>query len=149
MIHLVNDIVQTYSKNYRESMSVAISDISTTNSQLENASSTRVNDVLYGLMNTQDKLTELSKLIGMLRFASDGKDLYQIAETQDEIAMLAMQLPESYHIRQLMEIIKDPTKHGSGLAELYMDRCYKLLTEDYLLVEEIENKIRDIQSKPQ
>ena len=39
--------------------------------------------------------------------------------------------------------------HNTGLAELYMERCYKLSTEDYLLVEEIENKIRNIQAQSQ
>ncbi|MBH52595.1 MAG: hypothetical protein CL785_05565 [Chloroflexi bacterium] len=149
MIHLVNDIVQTYSKGYRENMSKTIGDINTNNPQLQNEKSSRVNDVLYELMSTQDKLTELTKLIGMLKFAIDGNDNFQINEIQDEITMLARRLPESYHINELVEIIKDPTMHNTGLAELYMERCYKLSTEDYLLVEEIENKIRNIQAQSQ
>ena len=130
-------------------MSKTIGDINTNNPQLKNEISSRVNDVLYELMSTQDKLTELTKLIGMLKFAIDGNDNFQIKEIQDEITMLARRLPESYHINELVEIIKDPTMHNTGLAELYMERCYKLSTEDYLLVEEIENKIRNIQAQSQ
>ena len=95
------------------------------------------------------RTSELTKLIGMLKFAIDGNDNFQIKEIQDEITMLARRLPESYHINELVEIIKDPTMHNTGLAELYMERCYKLSTEDYLLVEEIENKIRNIQAQSQ
>ena len=149
VIHMVNDIVQSYSKSYRETMSINLGDINTTNASLVSENSARVNDVLYELMSTQDKLTELTKLIGMLGFAIDGKDNYQITEIQEEITMLARRLPESYHIDELVETIKDTTKHNSGLAELYMDRCYKLSTEDYLLVEEIETKIRNIKAKTQ
>ena len=59
------------------------------NDALEELEGLGINDVLYELMSDSDKLGELSKLIGRLRFAVDGSDDNLTEETESEIAIVA------------------------------------------------------------
>ena len=82
----VSEAVQSYSEQYAQ-----ITGSSTEGGeapiieQEEEAEGLAVSDVIYGLMSDSDKLSELSKLIGRLRFAVDGSDDRLITETESEI----------------------------------------------------------------
>ena len=60
-----------------------------------------VNDVLFSFMSESDKLSELSRLLGRLRFAVEGADGPAAAEVGEEIAALARHLPEEFQVAQL------------------------------------------------
>src|ERR671914_2024365 len=45
----------------------------------------QVNEVLFSLMSENDKLTELSRLLGKLRFAQEGRDTVVMREVTEEI----------------------------------------------------------------
>jgi hypothetical protein len=105
-----------------------------------------VNEVLFELMGERDRLAELAKLIGQLRFGVEGNDARQIQEAEDEIAILGRFLPERYQIDALLKSAKDPSRNGGDLAQLYLERCYKLADEDYTSLQDIEERIRVIES---
>ncbi len=105
-----------------------------------------VEDVLYGLMNDRDKLAELAKLLGKLRYAVDGSDAAAVEETVAEIGALAAHLPEKYRIDALVDAARQPGDKGRRLSELHITRCYRLCDEDYLAVERLDQEINELEA---
>ena len=110
-------------------------------SQAEGEGSERVEHVLYGLMSDRDRLSELSKLVGTMRYATERSDKGLIEETDGSIAALEKLLPEHYWTAKVRAAAKDASPKGAQLAQLYIERCYRLMDENYGAVEEIERKI--------
>ena len=88
----------------------------------------------------------MSKLVGKLRFASEGHEGFYnrslIEEVESEILSLARYLPVNYNIKSLIQSTKLESDSGSVLAQLYLERCYKLYEEDYIELQNIEDKIK-------
>ena len=103
MMEAVNDVVRYYAQMWSEFTQPAIA--AAGSEPEENASS--VNEVLYSLMNAQDRLAELSKLVGSLRFAVEGNDRQTGAELEDEIKVLGRFLPEHYYVPSLLQAVMD------------------------------------------
>lgn len=139
----VNEAVQSYAQIYREHVG-APQDVGA--EQLEAASTDlSVGEVVYSLMSEQDKLSELTKLVGKTRFAVEGKDTRQLEETEAEMRTLARHLPESFQVPRLIEAARLSLEQGPRLAELYLERCYKLRNEDYLGLKSVEEAILELQ----
>lgn len=142
----VNEAVQSYSEQYAQ-----ITGSSTEGGeapivdQQEEAKGLAVSDVIYGLMSDSDKLSELSKLIGRLRFAVDGSDDRLISETETEIALVANHLPQSHNIPQLVEAVKSNDSRSAELADVYLQRSYHLVHEDYAKLTAIEGRIKELE----
>ena len=92
----------------------------------ERDDSYNVNEVLFSFMSESDKLGELSKLLGRMRFAVDGADTAAADEVGVEITVLARHLPENYKVADLLVAAKDNSDRSSQLAKLYIDRCFRL-----------------------
>jgi len=109
-----------------------------------------LSNVLYEFMSEPAKLSELSKLVGKLRFASEEwegfYDRAMIEEVESEILSLSMYLPDKYKIQAVMQSAKLWSDSGSVLTELYLERCYKLYEEDYIELQKIEAKIKWFES---
>ena len=83
-----------------------------------------MNEVLFSLMSEGDKLTELSRLLGKLRFAQEGRDSGMASEASAEITSLGRHLPENFRLAGLLAAAQDNSRKGSQLAQLYLDRCF-------------------------
>jgi hypothetical protein len=105
-----------------------------------------VNEVLFELMSDRDRLGELSKLTGRLRFAVEGSDGREVREAEDEVRVLSRYMPERYQIDSLLRAAKDPSRVGGDLAQLYLERCYRLADEDYPSLQDIEERIRVLEA---
>jgi len=57
---------------------------------------------------------------------------------------LAATLPEKYRAEQLVAAALRSDVEGAQLAELYLQRAYKLLDEDYISIPPIEQRIREL-----
>ncbi len=130
LLQVVNDMQQEYIRLYHQSLEAVIL-----------PGSPSVNELLYEMMGDRDRLGELSKLMGKLRFAADGSDVRLIGETQEEILTLSKFFPEHYRIARLANVAAMPASIGSLLAQLYLERCYKLYEEDYRRLQEVEGEI--------
>ena len=144
LLSLVNEVAQAYGRQY--SASPRISEAAEIGPQPAEPTGASVKEVLYELMGDQDRLSELSRLVGTLRFAVEGNDGRQARELEEEISLLARHLPESYRIETLIEAATTRTREGGDLAQLYLDRCYKLSAEDYATLQGIEERIRALES---
>ena len=142
----INDVVQAYAEDY-----AGIAGSSTVGGETDGDNSNEeseglnINDVLYDLMSDTDKLSELSKLIGRLRFAVDGSDSQLTNETESEIALVARHLPDSHNIPQLVEAVKSNDSRSAELAEVYLQRSYHLVHEEYTQLVAIETRIKDLE----
>ncbi|MGH2506362.1 MAG: hypothetical protein ACRDHZ_02950 [Ktedonobacteraceae bacterium] len=102
-------------------------------------------ELLLQSMNDRQRLAELTKLIGVIRYALGGKDTHLVQETQQRMQRIARQMPEKYRTNELIAAATSQQPHGSRLAELYIERGYKLLDEEYADIPNIERTIRDLQ----
>ncbi len=97
--------------------------------------------VLYRLLSEQERLAELAKLVGKLRYALDCGDRALEQEALLEMHHLVQALPAKYRPEEILTAVRQPGPQGQRLAELYIDRCYRLYHEDYQAVQAIDREI--------
>ena len=116
--------------------------------QPETPSGSSVAELLDSFMTERERISELAKLTGKLRYAMEGRDKSLIDETVKEMGHIAKPLPEKYRVKELIAAALVPTPKGSALSDLYLQRCYKLFEEDYRGLESLELKIKELQAAP-
>lgn len=104
-------------------------------------------DLLIQTMSDRQKLTELGKLVGMARYALEGRDTPLLQDTRRKMQRITSRLAEKYRGNDLVTNAVDPRELGARLAELYLSRAFKLLDEEYADIPAIERSIRDLQDK--
>jgi hypothetical protein len=102
-------------------------------------------ELLIQTMTDRQRLAELGKLVGVARYALEGHDTLQVQETKQRMRRVAQPLADKYRSSELMAAVFDPNERGARLAELYLERAYKLLDEEYAEIPRIERAIRDLQ----
>jgi hypothetical protein len=138
----VNEAVQQYAAMYAQHVGVPNPQLET---EGEDATELGVNDVVYALMSERDRLGELASLVSRLRFAVEGSDAGLIKETEEDISLLSGHLPDNHSVPELVEAVKSTDARGANLAELYLQRCFHLVEEEYRKLTEIEAKIKDLE----
>ena len=90
-------------------------------------------------MTERERLTELTTLTGRLRdsLLDGGPD----PALEREMEALARHLPAKYRPQALVRAARTPGENGRKLADLYLERSFKLLNEDYLDLERIDRAI--------
>lgn len=106
-----------------------------------------VNEVLYSLMSDADRLSELTKLVGKLRYAIDGGEDALATEAESDINLLVSHLPENHKVTRLIESVRAEGATGARLAELYLQRCFHLTREDYVKLGEVEDEINTLEKE--
>lgn len=142
VMNQVNTLVQQYAESY--ALITEDNETEASQSHSESSSTLGINDVLYELMGDKDRLVELAKLIGKLRFAVEGSDQNQVKEVETELNSLAKNLPDRYNIANIIDAAKIQTKSGGELAQLYLERCYLLADEDYSSIKAIDERIEGL-----
>ena len=95
-------------------------------------------------MTDRQRLTELGKLVGTVRYALEGHDAHFLKETQQRMRRVAKLLPDKYRASELLKSATDPSERGARLAQLYLERGFKLLDEEYADNPRIERAIREL-----
>jgi hypothetical protein len=139
---IVSDIAQRYAEMWAERVSQIHSD-GATSAEVDEGE-LDVNAVMYGLMSEQQRLAELTKLAGRLRYAVDGQDKVARNDVLDEIKQLDQHLPEKYDLGGFVEVAQQPGEKGARLAQLYIDRYFKLYDEKYEDVRKIDEEIASL-----
>ena len=151
MMEAVTEAVQEYSRmcGYMEQIATVESSDAPQSpaealAELEDVSF-QVNEVLFSLMSENDKLTELSRLLGKLRFAQEGQDDGMVDEATAEINSLGRHLPDEFNIAALLSAAQDASQRGARLAQLYLDRCFRLSEGDAPAASDLEAEIRSLE----
>ena len=104
-------------------------------------------ELLIQTMTDRERLTELGKLVGVARYALGGHDTSLQQETKRKMQRIAGRLAEKYRGFDLTNAALDPNERGARLAELYLERGFKLLDEEYADIPRIERAIRELQNQ--
>lgn len=99
----------------------------------------------WALMTEKERIGELARLTGQLRYAVDGGDEHLIRATAAQMDKLRAHLPEKYRIGEFLAAARRPGLAGRRLAELYIDRCYKLSNEQYEALGQIDREIAELE----
>ena len=142
LLGLVNDVITWYVDLYTEKAEAKIP----APVEQGEADELSVNDVLYGLMSDQDKLSELTRLVGRLRDAVGSEDVALSSETRTEIVTLGRHLPENHEVGRLAETAASGGETAARLTNLYLQRCFHLLAEEYVMLGQVEDEIRSLES---
>jgi hypothetical protein len=103
--------------------------------------------IVASALPERDRLGEMARLAGQARYAIDGHDTRVLDEVSGQLRMLASTLPEKYRADQLAEAAIRSDATGARLAQLYLQRAYRLLDEDYISIPPIEQQIRELREQ--
>ena len=141
----VNEIVEEYLQIYEDVFGIFSSDqLEIEESSSESNNTTGVNDVLYSLMGDSDRLSELTKLVGKLRYSIQTEEEGLISEAREEIKVLSTFLPDSFEIDKLIQAAVGSNDGSETLTDLYLKRCFHLHREEYAELAAIETEIAAI-----
>ena len=138
----VNDVITWYVDLYTEKAEARVP----TPEEPSVGDELSVNDVLYGLMSDQDKLSELTRLVGRMRDAVGSGDVALSSDTHTEIVTLGRHLPENHQVSRLAEAAASGGERAARLTNLYLQRCFHLLSEEYVMLGQVEDEIRSLES---
>ncbi len=141
-IATVSEVAQRYAEMWAE-RAPSIRPVETASAGFDD-SQLDVNSVLYGLMSERQRLSELAKLAGRLRYAVDGQDGSAQTEAVEEIRRLSSYLPGKYDLDKFVEAARQPGEKGAKLAQLYIERYFKLHDEKYEEVRQIDEQITSL-----
>jgi hypothetical protein len=112
------------------------------------ASSVDVDELLLQVMPDRDKVGRLARLAGTLRYATEGGDRRLVDETVADMQRVARHLGEKFRSAELIEAARSTDAQAAQLAQLYIERCYRLLDEDYASLAELDSKIDALRGAP-
>jgi hypothetical protein len=110
------------------------------------ASGVDVDDLLLQVMPDREKIGRLARLTGTLRYALDGGDTRLADETTDEMRGVARHLSDKYRAPELIAAARAPGQRSARLAELYIERCYRLADEDYAALADLDSQIEALKT---
>ncbi|MBM3959127.1 MAG: hypothetical protein FJ314_05050 [SAR202 cluster bacterium] len=147
LLALVGEVAAEYSTRY-ESWAGAVRGKPESEGAEALTDAAGVDGILYGLMSEADRLNELTKLVGRMRYASEGGDSSTVDEAEARIKALAQHVPTNRKIDRLLVAALSKSPEGSRLAQLYLERAYCLLREDYLRVKTLDGEIVKLEAAP-
>ena len=135
----MNDAVESYLELYSDDLFVR-EEIPVTSGSSDDG----VNDVVYAFMSQPDRLNELTKLVGKIRFAVEGNEAAILEETEKDIKTLSSHMPEGFQIDNLTKWALKSGVKADKLTELYLKRCVHLSLEEYAELGEVEAQINEM-----
>jgi hypothetical protein len=112
-------------------------------------SSSDVDDLLLQVMPDSEKVGRLARLAGTLRYAVEGGDGRLVDETVGEMQKVGRHLPEKYRPQDLIAAARSSEPRAAQLAELYLERCYRLVEEDYAAMADLDTRIAQLRETDQ
>jgi hypothetical protein len=107
----------------------------------DDAPSVDVDELFLSLMSDGEKVGRLAKMVGTVRYALEGSDQALLDETVQEMSRVGRHLPEGYQVEALIVATRDPSPQSGRLAELLLERCYKLAAEQYDALKALDAEI--------
>jgi hypothetical protein len=107
-----------------------------------------VDEVMLSLMGEHDRVAEVAKLVGKLRYSIEVQDKGLTRDTVAEMERVGRYLGEKYRVPDLIEAAQRPDATGAKLAQLHVERCYKLAAEEYMALGAIEAEIKRLDEEP-
>jgi hypothetical protein len=106
-----------------------------------------VDDILLQVMPDREKVGRLARLAGTLRYAIEGGDTRLVDETVGEMERVSRHLTEKYRPAELIAATRSSEPRAAQLAELFLERCYRLVEEDYAAMADLDSKIEKLKTE--
>jgi hypothetical protein len=146
----VADVGREYAEGYQAYVDRAPlgTTVESATSESDSSSSVDVDEILLQVMPDRDKIERLARLVGTMRYALGGGDAALLQETADDMERVGRRLGDKYRVPELIAAARLAGPRGGDLAQLYVERCYKLVDEDYAAVPAIEQRIAALNAQP-
>ena len=145
MMMRVGEAVQSYADLYARLVPIAEPEAEPHDE--EELKGFSVSEVMYELMSDSEKLSELTKLVGKLRYAMEGGESALAREAESDIRVLSRQLSESYQVAKIVNAAKSGGDRGERLTGLFLKRSFHLVQEEYVKVGTVEAEIRALEAE--
>jgi hypothetical protein len=145
LMALVGEVVAEYSVRYEKW--TASTEQPALDKAGERPNGGEIDEVVYALLSEADRLNELTKLVGRLRYATEGGDSTTVDEADSHIRGLAKQMPANRRVDRLLAAAHSKSSEGARLAQLYLERAYCLYREDYLRVKALDADIAALEPR--
>ena len=96
------------------------------------------------MMSEPDRLSELTKLVGRMRYAIESDEESLVVETEADLNAISTYFSEIFQMPILIEWASKEGERASGIAELYLKRCYHLSLEQYEDLGRVEEQIKSL-----
>jgi hypothetical protein len=107
-----------------------------------------VDDILLQVMPDRERIGRLARLTGTLRYAVDGGDTRLIDETVGEMERVARHLSDKYRPSELVAAARSREANAAQLVQLLLERCYRLVDEDYAALADLDSRIDQLKGHP-
>ncbi len=107
------------------------------------AAAVDVDDLLLQVMPDREKVGRLARLTGTLRYAVEGGDARLVEETVGDMERVGRQLSDKFRVTDLIAAARSTAPNAGKLAELYVERAYRLVDEDYAALPDLERRIEE------
>jgi hypothetical protein len=104
-----------------------------------------VDEVVAAILPERARLTEMARLLSRARYAIEVGDRDSLDAATRELRRLARSLPAKYRADRLVEAALRTDANGPRLAELYLQRGFKLADEDYIGIPPLDQQIRALE----
>ena len=145
MMLAAGDAVDKYTELYNAAAEQAGLTGAASDENALNEGGVGINEVMYGLMSDGDKLSELTTLVGKLRFAVDSNEEALIKEAEADIGLLSQHLKFDHKTDRIVQGVKMRSDNARRLTMLYVQRCYYIVQEDYIMLGKVEEQIAAIE----
>jgi hypothetical protein len=149
LLTVMSDVAGEYGKLYESRAPVEASAPPSTSGDAPGSSASMdVDELFMSVMNDAEKVNRIAKMTGTVRYAIEGNDQALLTETIQEMERIGRHLPFRYKIPELVEAARGPDPKNGRLAELLLQRCYKLAAEEYDALRALDAEIDALQKEP-
>jgi hypothetical protein len=101
--------------------------------------------LLYSVLPENERIAEIARRLGTLRYALEVSDAALVESTCAEMRAIGAYLPAVYRANDLIAAARRPDQDGARLAQLYVERGYKLSSSDEEGVPALDAEIESLE----
>jgi hypothetical protein len=102
--------------------------------------------LLYSVLSERERMEEIARRVGTLRYAVQGGDAGLAETAGGEIRAVGRYLPAGFRLDELVLAASRPGDHGDQLTKLYVRRGYALCDADEVTLAAVDAEIAAVQS---
>ncbi len=141
LVSRVAEIGSAYTQAYQDALTRATAEAA------ESTPPVQVDALLYSLLSEGERVQELARRIGTLRYAVESGNAALAAETRAEMQAISAYLPEVYRGPELIEAAAHMDPVGARLAQLYIERAYHVVSNELEAIAAIDAEIASLHRK--
>jgi hypothetical protein len=148
LLMLMSEVANEYGKLYEGRPPIEDTSPSPASNDTSSLPGVDVDELFMSLMSDSEKVNRLAKMTGTVRYAVEGKDQTLLADTMQEMERVGRHLAFRYRVADLIAAASDAKPDSGRLAELLLERCYKLAAEDYDALRSLDAEIDALKKGP-